>query len=115
LTRLQLLAAVRDLQPTGPISDRLGKVLRPGPYANQRMHWTLWLGDNKAHEAATIYNRILCGPMLLWLAEASGVPLEQLERAEQAALAVGPPSARRCGALRRIIPWACVQEKLVGD
>lgn len=115
MTRIQLLAAVHGLYPTGPLSDRLGTILRPGPYPNQRMHWLNWLRGHPASEASYIYNHLLCAPMLLWLAEASGVPVARLERAVAATLAAGPPPAHRCRALRRVIPWEVVRARLAGQ
>ena len=94
----------------------LGKAL----YLSQKQHWLEWLDDyarrdaeggpdHKPRSAEFIYNRIMCPPMLYWLAEGTGVPDVYLDRAFDAVVDVAPRPASRCAALRWVIPWGTVE------
>lgn len=106
----ELARLIKSLKPHLPLTDRFERALeRRGRwsrqdawYASQKEHWLGWLSeydgpgafDRKAfggRTAAFAYNHIVCAPMLLWLAEASGVPEDDIEAAHRAALA-GTPS-----------------------
>ena len=100
----------------------LGKAL----YGSQQQHWLEWLDDHAKREAEggagqrprtaeLIYNRIMCPPMLYWLAEGAGVPEVYLDRAFAAVLDVPPRPASRCAALRWVIPWPTVEFALLND
>ena|SRR5664280_3066239 len=92
-------------------------------YSSQKEHWHKWLSQYKGpgyygrkdHEvtaAETVYNRIGCPPMLLWLAETAGAPKRQIRVAMQSALSVAPSYARQCAAIRRAIPWEVIEFRL---
>ena len=91
-------------------------------YKSQKDHWVCWLseyggpgayrrkpGDRSAKFA---YNRIQCAPMLVWLAEASGVPRTTLRNAVRVALSSGRSSGSQCASIRRIIPWEVIERLL---
>jgi hypothetical protein len=50
--------------------------------------------------------------MILWLAEAAGVPTATIVKAKQAALATGPFLAAQSAAIRKIIPWGLIELRL---
>jgi hypothetical protein len=92
-------------------------------YSSQKEHWLNWLSqygtagyygrkNHKVRSAETVYNRIGCPPMLLWLAEAVGVSKRQIQSAKQSALSVTPSYARQCSAIRKVIPWGVVSRHL---
>lgn len=77
----EFLAAIRRLPPVMPLSDRLYK----SGYDTHKDHWLGWLSeynnsdggyygrsDTTIRDARTVYQRIGCGEMLIWLAEAAG-------------------------------------------
>lgn len=57
--------------------------------------------------AQRAYNRLLCGPALLWIAESLGVPGARVQAAAGAAVAAGPDHRRVCGAIRKVLLGAC--------
>ena len=93
-------------------------------YSSQKEHWLGWLGEYDGpgaygragvprRDARFVYNHIQCAPMLLWLAEAGNVPSDDLDRAFKAVVAAPKRNASQCAALRKILPWEDVSEKLV--
>ncbi len=91
---------------------------------DQRKHWIGWLGeysepgyynrkDTKVVLAERVYNRINCPPMLIWLAEAVGIPSKQIKAATTAALEANKAFPSQCSAIRQIIPWSDVETKLL--
>ena len=62
--------------------------------------------------AEFIYNHIVCAPMVLWLAEASGIPNVRLSKAKEAALSAGPRLQAQSAAIRKIIPWKMIEAHL---
>lgn len=124
-----LARRIKPLDPGGPVTASLTKALQAGKpgtawYETQQEHWEGWLREydgpgyygrkNPDRDAEYIYNHIQCAPMLLWLAEAAGVPRKTLLTAKRAVLAAGPSYARQCASLRRVIPWAEVRGALEG-
>ncbi|WP_024516972.1 hypothetical protein [Bradyrhizobium sp. Tv2a-2] len=86
----ELLAAVRRLPATMPETDRLYK----SGYPTHQDHWLGWAGDYNSEDggyygrsdttvtdARTLYQRLNCGPMILWLVEALGVSPVQIRMA----------------------------------
>jgi hypothetical protein len=77
----ELLLVVRRLPASRPETDRLAK----SGYTTHKDHWLAWAGqyndddggyygrsDTTVADARTLYNRLNCGPMILWLAESAG-------------------------------------------
>ncbi len=93
-------------------------------YSSQREHWLGWLGEYSGpgaygrrdwrRTAEYVYNHIVCPPMVLWLCEASGIPRHRVSQAKRAALSAKQSFAAQAAAVRRVIPWAQVEEKLIG-
>jgi hypothetical protein len=91
-------------------------------YRSQKEHWLGWLdgyegrgayGRKIWHRSAEfIYNHIGCPAMLVWLAEASGIPRKQVSRAIASALRSRSNFAAQCAALRLAIPWHDVERRL---
>jgi hypothetical protein len=124
---------IRKLRPHLPISDRFDTEMPGGSaeqkrawYSSQREHWLGWLKEydgpgaygRKApggRNAEFVYNHIVNPKMLIWLAEAIGVPKARLLRARKAALAAGTKMQAMSAAIRRELPWADVECLLVGS
>ena len=77
----KLLLAVRRLPAAMPETDQLFK----SGYQTHKDHWLGWAGDynssdggyygrsnTKITDARTLFQRLNCGPMIIWLAEAAG-------------------------------------------
>ncbi len=114
-----LAQAIRKLPPDEPVpSGTRGYNL----YRTQKEHWLGWLEPEKGtgtyprrsgndRGAGRVYGAISEPLMLLWLAFASGVPRELIERAEAAASSVDHLRSK-CGKIRAHIPWAEVAAAL---
>ncbi len=50
--------------------------------------------------------------MVLWLAEASGIPNVRLSKAKKAALSASPQLQSQSAAIRKIIPWKMIEAHL---
>ena len=84
-------------------------------YRSQKEHWLGWLGEyegrgaygrkNWHRSAQFIYNHIGCPAMLVWLAEASGLPRKQVSRAIASALRSRSNFPAECAAPRPAIAW----------
>jgi hypothetical protein len=125
MTRRELSRAVNRLGaeegPFTPILKNKIGFTRKTWYRHQKEHWQGWLCEyagsgaygrkSGQRDAAFVYNHIRCTPMLMWLAEAAGVPRARLMRA-LAAAARGSSAASQCAALRREIPWLVVEESI---
>ena len=94
-------------------------------YRSQQEHWLGWLdqydgpgaygrkgGQNR--DAKFAYNHIVNYQMLLWLADAAGLPEETVEAAYEAARTHGPTLQARSGAIRKVVPWEMIAEALWG-
>lgn len=127
MTPEALRRRIRRLDPGGAVTASLTKALLAGKpsttwYETQQEHWDGWLREydgpgyygrkNSDRDAKYIYNHIQCAPMLLWLAEAAGVPHKTLLAATRAVLAAGLSTSKQCAGLRRVIPWAEVRMAL---
>jgi len=53
--------------------------------------------------------------MVLWLGEASGVSSGLVRKAEQAALHAKPSLSAQAAAIRRVIPWGLIEDRLVNS
>jgi len=88
----------------------------------QKEHWLGWLKDYNGPgyydrrswdvTAETVYNRVVNPSMVLWLCEAAGVPKSIIEDASSAALAGSQTMAAQSGAIRRVIRWGMIEERL---
>jgi hypothetical protein len=130
MTRRQLRARIYKLQPQLPFTSLFEKLLRkdgswggkPVWYKSQRQHWLGWLGGYNGRgaygrkkwgrTAEFVYNHIVCPPMVLWLAEACGVPNTKIYEAMQAALSAGPTLNHQVAAIRQVIPWKMIETRL---
>jgi hypothetical protein len=91
-------------------------------YGSQKQHWLGWLREYYSegaynrktfdHGAEFAYNHLLCPPMVLWLAEASGIPKEKLVRAMKAALSAPSSRHAQCAAIRKVVPWELIETGL---
>ncbi|MBY0538410.1 hypothetical protein K2P47_03355 [Patescibacteria group bacterium] len=90
---------------------------------DQKKHWVGWLSeysgpgyynrkDTGVSMAKRVYNRINCPPMLIWLAEASGIQSKQIKQATLAALDAKKSFPSQCSAIRQTIPWEVIEAKL---
>jgi hypothetical protein len=50
--------------------------------------------------------------MLLWLAEATGVPKARVLAAKRSALATFKSRGGQCAEIRKIIPWQAIEEQI---
>lgn len=130
-TPKQLLAQVRRLQSAQPRTARYASKLKTAGiwsdesawYSSQKEHWEGWLrhyngpgayGRKVSNRSAEfVYNHIVCPPMLMWLAEASGVTSARLAAAQKAALAAGDRLQSHCSAIREVIPWEAAKSALL--
>ena len=91
-------------------------------YHSQKEHWLGWLAEYDGPgyygrrtwnvTAERVYNRIVNPSMLIWLAEASGVPSGTVQKASDAALAAAPNMSAQSAAIRCVIPWVLVEAHL---
>ena len=119
--RLAALLATRNERY--PVSDRYEATYAAGGrwWSSQREHMTAWMSEiggpgaygrkSRGSTARQAYNRLQCAPGLLWLAEAVGVPEATVRAAAAAAGGRGRP-ATQCAAIRRLISWQMIEEKL---
>lgn len=125
----ELLRLVKELDDGQPLHKKLERELKIGPgfgrarYKNQKEHWISWLTDyhtsgpygrlaSASTPAEVVYNRLMCPPMVFWLAEASGVSHGPLHDAFEAALVSRLQCASQSAAIRRSIPWCDVEQTL---
>ena len=129
LSPRQLGRIISKLEERQPIAERLEReIARRHPhraepwYRSQKQHWLGWLAEYDGpgfysrsrwdRPAQFVYNHIQCPPMLLWLAEASGLPRGRLLRANKAALAAGDHHGPSTAAVRSLLPWEAVEQRL---
>lgn len=118
----ELLKIIPNLENDTPMNQSLERALGIGPgygkawYSSQQEHWMVWLkeytGTGPYHRIArdnvlaeTVYNRLMCPPMLFWLVEAAGVDQHLLRSGFDAALAAQSNCATQTAAIRKVIPW----------
>ena len=130
MTPNTLATKIRKLRVRVPMTNEFERMLvRRGAwnnhdawYSSQREHWLGWLSEyqgpgyygrkNSHRSAEFVYNHIVCPPMVLWLAEASGVPKTRVSEARHAALSAKEQLPARCAAIRKIIPWEMIEARL---
>lgn len=130
MTATQLATRIRKLRARARITAEFEHVIaKRGTwkresvwYTSQKEHWLGWLseyggpgyyGRKSSHRSAEfIYNHIVCPPMVLWLAEASGIPKARLSKAKLAAVSAGPQLQSQSAAIRNIVPWKMIQARL---
>lgn len=108
-----------------PASDRYIQCVhdsRDKTGRTEREHMIGWFSDNETigsgaysrsvpnRSAGRCYSRLQNAASLLWIAEAVGVPDEQVWRAYDAAVGAGD-RRRACGAIRRVIPWEDISSR----
>ena len=128
---VDLARRIRQMEALLPITGRFEHALAERSiwdksdqwYSSQKEHWLGWLDEydgpgaydrevQEGRSAAFVYNHIVCPPMLIWLAEASGVPRSTVLAAESAALAAKDNLGSKSAAIRRIIPFQMIDERL---
>lgn len=126
MTRSTLRRHIARLSPKGSVTRSVQRALAHGQerevsYRTQKERWLKWLSGyrpgyyhrvNWDRPPKFIYNHLEYVPMLLWLAEAAGVPRFALMKAKAAVLKAGPNDASQAAALRRILPWCLVEALL---
>jgi hypothetical protein len=96
---------------------------RPDHWAGrQKDHWLGWLKDYRGAgyygrkswdvPAKTVFNRVVNPGLLLWLGEVVGIPTPIVRRAAADALKAGTTMMAQSGAIRRVISWEMVEERL---
>ncbi len=133
MTPKQFLNKIKKLEAAAPLTKKFESELaaigmwdyekEKKKYSDQKSHWTGWLSEydgpgfyNRKNwegiTAETIYKRIACPPMLLWLCEASGVTKTEIQSAKKAAFAAKRSFSSQCAAIRQVIPWQTVEQSL---
>lgn len=134
-TPQQLRALIEQLSPASPMTDRFsaewrrhrhedGQQERETPwYETQHEHWLGWLAgwdgpgaygrQDWNRSAEYVYNHIVNPQMLVYLAEAVGVPKKQVAAAVSAALSNRRTMAAMSAAIRRLIPWTTIERALL--
>jgi hypothetical protein len=94
-------------------------------YSTQKEHWLGWLKGysgpgfyerkNWNRDAEFVYNHIVCPPMVLWLGEASGISAGLVRKAKQVALHAKPNLSAQAAAIRKVIPWGLIEDRLVNS
>lgn len=94
------------------------------PHATQKEHWDGWLESydgpggygrkNWNRTPEYVYNHVVNPQMLVYLAEASGLPHALVRKAAAAALArAGSSMSGMSSAVRRVLPWSRIEAALV--
>jgi hypothetical protein len=130
MTATQLSARIRKLRSEDLIAAEFEHVIarrgtwrRDGVwYTTQKEHWIGWLSEyggpgyygrkNSHRSAEFIYNHVVCPPMVLWLAEASGIRKARLSKAKGAALSASAKLQAQSAAIRKNIPWKMIEARL---
>jgi hypothetical protein len=132
MTPQALRRKIRGFKATPPVTVGFERALiRQGTwsaqgvwYRSQKEHWLGWLSEydgpgaygrktSVIRSAEFAYNHVLCPPMVLWLAEASGVKTSLILQAKKSALGASRALQGKCAAIRRIVPWSIVEEALM--
>jgi hypothetical protein len=131
MTPKSLRAKINKLQIAAPVTASYGQALivreiwsdKGVWYSSHKEHWMGWLSEYDGpgaygrkswtgRTAEFVYNHIGCPPMLLWLAEAVGVPKKNLLAAKRTALSGGKNRVSHCALIRKTIPWSAIEERL---
>ncbi len=120
-----LLRLVERQDSNAPLTKQLEDALHVGPgygrawYSTQREHWLRWLEEyptagpygrrpTSRTLAQVVYGRIICPPMVFWLAETFRVDHRLLSTAYGNAVAAPKKQASQSGAIRSVLPWGVV-------
>ena len=132
MTSRTLASKIAKLPATLPITTAFERKLRRlrtwGTtsvwYSTQKEHWLGWLKEYGGpgyyarkdwnRDAEFVYNHIVCPPMVLWLGEASGISPILVRKAKKAALSAKPTLPAQSAAIRRVISWVSIEEKIEG-
>ena len=129
MTKRELHDKIGRLTPRAPVTARFEgavarmELRRPDHWAGrQKDHWLGWLKDYRGAgyygrkswdvPAKTVFNRVVNPGLLLWLGEAVGIPTPSVRRAAADALKAGTTMMAQSGAIRRVISWEMVEERL---
>lgn len=127
----ELRRRVARLSALSPETDRFSRQWRakstgqqeqPRPwYQHQKQHWLGWLAEYdgpgaygrrvQARSAQYAYNHVVNPQMLVWLAEAVGVPRAEVQRAVALALRKNSMAAMSAE-IRRVIAWSEIELRL---
>lgn len=120
-----LLRLVERQDSNAPLTKQLEDALHVGPgygrawYSTQREHWLRWLQEyptagpygrrpTSRTLAQVVYGRIICPPMVFWLAETFVVDHHLLRKAHKAAVAAPKNQASQSRAIRSVLSWYVV-------
>jgi hypothetical protein len=91
-------------------------------YKTQKEHWLGWLEGYGGpgyygrkdwnRDGEFVYNHIVCPPMVLWLGEACGISATLVRKAKKSALGARPNLSAQAAAIRRVIPWELIEDRL---
>src|SRR5258708_168047 len=128
MTPNSLKRKISKLRITAPVTASYGQALiargiwsgKEVWYSSQKEHWMGWLSEYRGPEyyggknwrgrtGEFVYNHINCPPMVLWLAEASGVPRKDILAAKRSALSGGQNRGSHCALIRKAIPWSAIE------
>lgn len=129
MTPQQLRARIRKLDEDQPLVARFEDAIRKRKsrekdvwYSSQKEHWLGWLNEYDGPgyygretwdvTAETVYNRVVNPAMVLWLGAAAGVPRARVLKAIEAALAAKPSMSSQSGAIRKVIPWSLIAQRI---
>jgi len=130
MTPRGLARKIRKFHERPPVTSELERALATRSirkndrvwYTSQKEHWLGWLSEYDGpgaygrktwdRSAEFVYNHIVCPPMVLWLGEAAGLSKTKIQAAKRAALTAPATLAAQCAAIRKIIPWAIIEERL---
>ena len=108
---------------TAALAERRKHPKKKPWYQHQKEHWLGWLKEydgpgaygravHNGRTAEFAYNHAMNPAMVLWLGEGVGVPHDIVEQAAKACLAAGPTLPRQCAAVRKLVPWKMIEERL---
>jgi hypothetical protein len=128
MSRQEFAAKIRKLSDAGTVTQQFERELKLADrwthvplHDSRKKDWMIWLDGYQGptpkrkeweRSAQFIYNHLSCPPMVLWLAEAGGIPKSILIKAKGSALRAQPNRISECAAIREIIPWASIESKL---
>jgi len=131
MTPNSLRRKISKLRIAAPVTESYGQALIARGiwssedvwYTSQKEHWMRWLSEyngpgaygrktSSGRTAEFVYNHINCPPMVLWLAEAAGVPKKEILDAKRSALSGGRNRGSHCALIRKAIPWSVIEEQL---
>jgi hypothetical protein len=131
MTPKSLRTKISKLRVAAPVTESYGKAVSARSiwkgkevwYSSQKEHWMVWLSeydgpgfygrkDRGERTAEFAYNHIGNPQMVLWLAEAAGVPKKDLLAAKRSALAGARTRNSHCALIRKAIPWSAIEERL---